>query len=220
MAKVKRCGVYVRVSTDLQHTDAQESELKAFIQARGWVIHRIYADRGVSGAQKSRPALDQLWTDCRKRKIDVCLVWSLDRLARSLKQLIESLEEFRQLGMDFISLKQNFDTSTSSGRLLMHMVASFSEFERDLIRERTMAGMAEARRRGRPIGRPPLRKFLVNEIEEIKALHRKDHVSIRQLAIRFGTTQWTVARLVAKRPSVPATGPYHEGELENTGRLR
>src|SRR5580692_4505938 len=100
----KRVGVYVRVSTaDKQSTAMQESELKAFAGKRRWVIHRIYSDQGESGAKSHRPALDEMWADCRKRKIDIVLVWSLDRLARSLKQLIEGLEELGQLGIDLVS---------------------------------------------------------------------------------------------------------------------
>jgi DNA invertase Pin-like site-specific DNA recombinase len=199
MQKAKRCGLYVRVSTDLQQTDMQESELRAYAESRGWAIYKIYADKGFSGAKPSRPALDEMWADCRKRRIDVVAVWALDRLSRSLKELIGALEQFRQLGIDFVCLKQDLDTSTSAGRLLFHVIASVCEFERDLVRDRTVAGMAEARRRGKHIGRPSLRKFNDGEEREIAASRQNNGTSIRQLAIRFGTTQWMVQRILAKR---------------------
>jgi DNA invertase Pin-like site-specific DNA recombinase len=201
MQKARRAGLYVRVSTDSQQTDMQESELRRYAQARGWVVQKIYADRGISGAKNSRPALDEMWADCRKRRIDLCIVWSLDRLSRSLKELIGALEKFRQLGVDFACLKQDLDTSTSGGRLLFHVIASVCEFERDLIRERTVAGMAEARRKGKHIGRPPLKKFDDAEEREIRTVWRNDGISIRRLALRFGTTQWMIRKMLVEKPN-------------------
>lgn len=199
MARPKRVGIYARCSTPEQSTEAQVASLKEFAAARGWSVHKVYEDHGISGGKASRPALDEMWVDCRKRKIDICLVWSLDRLARSLKQLIQGLDEFRQLGIDFVSLKQDMDTTTSVGRLLFHVVGAVAEFERDLIRDRVVAGMAQARRKGKHIGRPPLRKFSVVEVEQIRAARREELASIRQLAIRFGTTQWMVSRILGEQ---------------------
>src|ERR1700691_842307 len=121
----KVAGLYVRVSTDdgRQDTKLQENELRTLAAKRGWRILKVYQDYE-SGAARHRAGLDELWRDCRRGKLDVVAVWSLDRLARSLKQLIESLEEFRRLKIDFVSLKQDgMDTTTSSGRLLFHVVA-------------------------------------------------------------------------------------------------
>jgi DNA invertase Pin-like site-specific DNA recombinase len=140
-----------------------------------------------------------MWADCRRRKIDLVLVVALDRLARSLKQLIEALDEFGRLGIDFVCLKQDIDSTNSASRLLFHIVGAVAEFERDLIRERTIAGMAEARRKGVHIGRPALRKFVDADEREIRTLRRRDRVSVRQLAIRFGTTQWMVKRILEKQ---------------------
>jgi DNA invertase Pin-like site-specific DNA recombinase len=201
MNKTKRCGLYVRCSTESQQTDMQEVELREFAEARGWTIHKVYVDRGISGAKTSRPALNEMWADCRKRRIDICVVWALDRLSRSLKELIGALEQFRQLGVDFACLKQDLDTSTSGGRLLFHVIASVCEFERDLIRERTVAGMAEARRKGKHIGRPPLRKLGDAEEKEIATGHWQDGISVRRLALQFGTTQWMVRKILEKPES-------------------
>lgn len=199
MANEKVVAIYARVSTaDRQDTKTQENELRVLAEKRGWRIYRVYSDRGESGAKEKRPALSELWRDCRQGRIDVVCVWSLDRLARSLKQLIESLEEFRKLGIDFISMKQDgMDTTTSSGRLLYHVVASVSEFERDLIRERVVAGMAQARRDGKHCGRPRLKQFSPADVDRIRTQRSKDRASIRQLAIQHRTTQYTINRILA-----------------------
>jgi DNA invertase Pin-like site-specific DNA recombinase len=113
--------------------------------------------------------------------------------------VIGALEKFRQLGVDFLCLKQDLDTTTSGGRLLFHVIASVCEFERDLIRERTMAGMAEARRKGKHIGRPPLKKFDEAEEREIRTVWQKDGVSVRQLALRFATTEWMIRKILVEK---------------------
>jgi len=197
MAKERVVGVYTRVSTaDRQDTKAQESELRAFAEKRDWKIYRVYSDRGESGAKEKRPALDELWRDCKQGRLDIVCVWSLDRLARSLKQLIESLEEFRRLKIDFVSFKQDFDTTSSAGRLLFHVVGAVAEFERDLIRERVIAGMAQARRDGKHCGRPRLRQFSLADIERIQVARDRERASVRQLAIQNRTTQYTIGRIL------------------------
>jgi len=199
--KLKVAGLYVRVSTNdgRQDTKLQENELRTLAAKRGWRIFKVYRDCE-SGAVRHRAGLDELWRDCRHGKLDVVAVWSLDRLARSLKQLIESLEEFRRLKVDFVSLKQDgMDTTTSSGRLLFHVVASVAEFERELIRERVVAGMAEARRRGRRIGRPKKKEFSALAVEEIRKARQSDQASIRGLAKRFAATEYIVKQVLAQR---------------------
>src|SRR5207237_1758145 len=113
-----------------------------------------YVDIGVSGAQRRRPQLDTLIQDARKRRFDVVLVWKFDRFARSVKHLVDSLEEFRALGIDFISYTEGVDTTTPTGQLLFHIVGAVAQFERDLIAKRVRAGIAHARAMGRRIGRP------------------------------------------------------------------
>ena len=199
--KLKVAGLYVRVSTNdrRQDTKLQENELRTLAAKRGWRIFKVYRDCE-SGAVRHRAGLDELWRDCRHGKLDVVAVWSLDRLARSLKQLIESLEEFRRLKVDFVSLKQDgMDTTTSSGRLLFHVVASVAEFERELIRERVVAGMNAARRRGRRIGRPKKKEFSALEVEEIRKARQSDQASIRGLAKRFAATEYIVKQVLAQR---------------------
>jgi DNA invertase Pin-like site-specific DNA recombinase len=191
---VKRAAIYVRVSTVEQETDLQEHELQEYCERRGW-SSLVYRDKGQSGARNDRPALTVMMNDLRRRKIDVVVVWALDRLARSLKQLLSIAEECRSVGADLVSLKQSVDTTLPAGRLTFQV----AEFEREMLRERVKAGMAQARRSGKHVGRPALRRFQVTEIEKMKLL-RSQGMSVRRLATDFGTTQWMAARLTDSEP--------------------
>jgi DNA invertase Pin-like site-specific DNA recombinase len=132
----------------------------------------------------------------------VIVVWALDRLARSLKQLLSIAEECRSLGVDLASLKQNVDMTLQAGRLTFQVLGAVAEFEREMLRERAKSGMAQAKRSGKHIGRPALRQFEPSEVDKMR-LKRSQGTSVRKLAIDFGTTQWTVERLTA--PSATAT---------------
>jgi len=156
----------------------------------------LYRDHGQSGAKNDRPALNALLADLRRRKTDVVVVWALDRLARSLKQLLSIAEECRSLGVDLVSLKQNVDTTLPAGRLTFQVLGAVAEFEREMLRERVKAGMAQARRSGKHVGRPARRKFHATDIEKMK-LMRSQGASVRKLATDFGTSQWMAARLTA-----------------------
>ena len=191
----KRAAIYIRVSTAEQETEMQEVELLEYCQRRGWESI-LYRDHGQSGAKQDRPALNALLSDLRKRKVDVILVWSLDRLARSLKQLLSISEECRSLGVDLVSLRQSIDTTLPAGRLTFQILGAVAEFERELLRERVKAGMAQARRAGKRIGRPALRHFGPTELERIRSM-RTQGASVRKLAKYFATTQWMISRLVA-----------------------
>lgn len=194
--KVKRAGIYVRVSTGEQDTAMQEEELKESAERRGWDT-KIYRDQGQSGAKENRPGLDSLLADVRRRRIDVVMVWSLDRLARSLKQLLALAEEFQALGVDLCSHKQSIDTASPAGRLTYQVLGAVAEFEREMLRDRVRAGIAFAQRAGRRLGRPPLRRFDSDEVSEIKKLGHRG-ASVRSLAIQFKTTQCIVSKLLAQ----------------------
>src|ERR1035441_8916908 len=151
-----RAALYARIST-LNHgqdPEVQLGELREFCQRRGFAIAQEYVDKGISGSREKRPALDKLLTDCRKRLVDAVVVYRYDRFARSLRQVVNVLEEFRSLGIDFISLHEGVDTSTPNGRLVFGIFASIAEFERELIRDRVRSGLAVARARGKRLGRP------------------------------------------------------------------
>jgi DNA invertase Pin-like site-specific DNA recombinase len=149
----KTVALYARVSTLDQSCAMQLEDLRRYA-ARFGRSHE-YVDVGVSGAQRRRPQLDALMKDAHKRLFDVVLVWKFDRFARSVKHLVDSLEEFTALNIDFISYTDGIDTTTPSGELLFHIMGAVAQFERDLIAERVRAGIAHARAQGKRIGRPP-----------------------------------------------------------------
>jgi DNA invertase Pin-like site-specific DNA recombinase len=199
MNDAKRAAIYVRVSTVEQDTGLQETELREYCDRRGW-NYVVYRDKGQSGAKNERPALNSMLSDLRRRKFDVIVIWKLDRLARSLRQLLTIGEECRSLGVDLVSLRQNIDTTLPAGRLTFQILGAVAEFERELLRERVKAGMEQARRTGKHCGRPALRKFQIGDIEQIRQL-RSNGMSVPKLAKDFGTSQWMVARLINKSPA-------------------
>jgi DNA invertase Pin-like site-specific DNA recombinase len=155
---MKRTALYARVSTNngQQDPEMQLRELREYAAHRDLTITAEYVDQGVSGAKESRPSLNRLMIDARQRKIDCVLVWKLDRFARSLKHLVNALAEFEALGVAFVSLRDNLDLSTPSGRLMFQIIGAMAEFERALIQERVKAGLRNARAKGKQLGRPKL----------------------------------------------------------------
>lgn len=156
--KPEKVAIYARVSTvdKGQDVNLQLCDLRTYADARGWKVFKEYLDVGQSGSKEQRPSFSQLMEDARKRKIDIVLVWRLDRLGRSLKHLIVSLDELKTLGVGFVSFKESLDFTTPTGRLMFHLLGAFSEFEKELIRERVKAGVAHARAKGKRLGRRPL----------------------------------------------------------------
>ncbi len=151
-----RVALYARIST-LNHNqdpEMQLRELREYCARRGFQIVGEFADKGISGSRERRPALDKLMGECRARRVDAVVVYRYDRFARSLRHLVNALEEFRALGVDFVSLHEGVDTSTPNGRLIFGIFASIAEFERELIRDRVRSGLAAAKARGRRLGRP------------------------------------------------------------------
>jgi DNA invertase Pin-like site-specific DNA recombinase len=153
--KQLRCVFYVRVSTNNGHQnpEVQLNDLRPFAQSRGWSLVGEYVDH-CTGSKESRPELNRLLADARQRKFDVIVVWKLDRFARSLKHLVVALAEFESLGVQFVSLKDNLDLTTASGRLMFQIIGAMAEFERSLIQERVRAGLRNARAKGKRLGRP------------------------------------------------------------------
>src|ERR1044071_4678184 len=152
---MNRAAIYARVSThNGQKPEMQLNEVRAYCQRRQWEVAGEYVDTGISGSKEHRPALDRLLSDCRKRRGDGVVVYRYDRFARSLRQLVNALEEFRSLGIEFVSLHEGVDTSTPNGRLVFGIFASIAGFERELIRDRVKSGLAAARAKGKPLGRP------------------------------------------------------------------
>jgi DNA invertase Pin-like site-specific DNA recombinase len=164
---MKRVIIYARVSTKEQNIDMQLIDLKQYAEARGLNIVREYIDYA-SGSKSDRVNYKKLFDDVRKRKTDSVLVWKFDRFARSTKELINALEEFNNLGVDFISYKENVDTSTPAGKILFTMISAFAEFERSIIRERVIAGMEKAKLRGAKIGRPKIPPFTIQKLIDMR----------------------------------------------------
>src|ERR1035441_3292393 len=190
---MKKTAIYIRVSTTEQEIGLQENELREFAERRGWQ-YEIFTDRGQSGATHRRAGLKQLLQQLRRKKFDVLAVWSLDRLARSLRQLLTISEECKTLNVDIVSLKQNIDSTLPAGRLTFQVLGAVAEFEREMLRERVKAGMNQARRVGKHIGRPARCRLGRAEIEKIRLL-RLQGKSVRQLANEYGASQWMIARL-------------------------
>lgn len=182
-----RSAIYARVSTKDQSCEMQMRDLRVYCTARGFTIIREYIDIGQSGAKDSRPELNELMADARKRRFDSILVWRFDRFARSTKHLLLALEEFRSLGIQFISYQENIDTSSPLGQALFTIVSAVAQLERDLIRERVSAGVRNARANGKQFGRP---RRIVNQ-DEIRRL-RSDGASLRQIAEKLGVGYGTV----------------------------
>jgi DNA invertase Pin-like site-specific DNA recombinase len=134
----------------------QLRELREFAERRGWNVVEEYVDHGISGSKDSRPALNRLIGDAHHRKLDIVLVWKIDRWGRSLKHLVTSLADLDAYGVAFVSLQDNLDLATPSGRLMMQLLGAMSEFERALIQERVCAGLRNARAKGKQLGRPRL----------------------------------------------------------------
>jgi len=149
-----RAALYGRVSTADQTSENQFIELRRYAETRGWTVVE-YRDEGVSGSRESRPALDRMFKDARRRRIDVVVCWRLDRLGRNLRHLVMALEELQTLGVGFVSLNEGINALTAAGKLQMHILAAIAEFERSRIIERVHAGLARARAQGRRLGRPP-----------------------------------------------------------------
>ena len=164
----KSVAIYARVSTDRQTTDSQLIELRDFVRRAKWKVYREYIDNGYSGKNTQRPAYTEMLSDARYRRFDLLLVWKLDRLSRSLKDLITTLDELGHLGIDFVSYDNQLDTSSPSGKLVFSIIGAVAEFERDIIGERVRAGLANARLKGKKLGRPQIPKSDQKKIITLK----------------------------------------------------
>jgi DNA invertase Pin-like site-specific DNA recombinase len=197
--KAKRAALYVRVSTGEQNSEPQERALREYIQRRGWKLQKIYRDQGISGASSKRPALTELLKDCRRGSVDVLVVWKFDRFARSLNALISGLETCRSLGIDFVSVTEAVDTSLPAGELVFQMIGAVAQFERSLIAERVKSGLANARAKGKILGRPPLRKLCSRETAQLRLERKRNKLPFRDLAKKFGVSVWTAHSLCVHR---------------------
>ena len=153
---INRVAIYARISTSNHGQDVsmQTRELRQFAEARGWQIAGEYVDEGISGTKDSRPELNRLMADASKRRFDVVCVWKFDRFARSVSHLLRALEQFNALGIAFVSLSEQMDTTTPTGKMVFTVLGAVAELERSLIAERVRAGLRNARAKGKRLGRP------------------------------------------------------------------
>ncbi len=187
---MKRAALYLRVSTLDQHPETQLYDVRQLAKQRGHEIVQEYTDK-ISGTRARRPGLDQLMADARRGKFDVVLVWAFDRMARSVKHLLEVLDELSHLNIEFVSFRENIDTGGPLGRAIIVIIGAIAELERNLIVERVRAGMRRAKLEGRHIGRPALQID-----QQAVARDRQAGMSLRQLAKSHGISRASVARVL------------------------
>jgi DNA invertase Pin-like site-specific DNA recombinase len=187
----QRVAIYARVSTQDQAAQMQLDCLREYASARGLRVVEEYVDQGVSGARSRRPALDRLMDAARKRALDVVLVYRFDRFARSVRHLLEALDEFHGLGVGFVSYTENLDTATPMGRCMFAIMGALAELERALILERSAEGQRRARARGVHVGRP---RRSVDA--DMVGYWRKQGESLRTIATRIGTSTSIVRRVL------------------------
>ena len=192
--RTKSVAIYARVSTDRQKVDMQLNELRQFVDRSGWNIHEEYIDQNFSGGNTKRPAFTAMMDAARKRKFDLLLVWKLDRLSRSLKDLIVTLDDLRVYGIDFLSYDNNLDTSTPTGKLVFQIVGAVAEFEKEIIRERVVAGLATARNKGKRLGRPPISKYVYDQALKM----RSEGLSFRNIGKVLGIDEGTIRKRARK----------------------
>ena len=187
----KRVALYLRVSTGEQTTENQRRELEAVAKQRGWQIVAVYEDKGVSGAKgrDKRPQFDAMLKDAVRGQYDVLAVWAVDRLGRSLQDLVATLSDLHGAGVDLFLHRQAIDTTTPSGKAMYQMLGVFAEFERSMIQERVKAGLERAKAKGVQLGRPRLPG---KRREEILRLHREgtsQRAIARSVGVALGTVQ-------------------------------
>ena len=185
-----KLAIYARVSTEDQKVDLQLDALRQYAEARQLVIFKEYVDH-ISGAKDSRPALNEMLADARRRRFDAVVVWKIDRLGRSVAHLLTVLSELHALGVSFVSLQEAIDTATPAGKMVFTFLGAVAEFERAIISERVRSGMKAAKKRGRKCGRPKCRV----DIKQLQKL-RSEGKSLRQIAQVTGVSHPSISRLL------------------------
>jgi len=202
----KKVAIYTRVSTMDQHPEMQKRELVDYVKRRGWSLYKEYTDKGVSGAVERRRALDELLDDCRRKRVNIVVVWKFDRFARSLKQLLNALELFRTLGIAFVSCTEAIDTSLPHGEMLFQIIGAIAQWERSLIAERVRAGLQHARSKGKRLGRPPLSTLTAEEIAKLRKERFRNQTPFRTLAMKYGISVFTAHKHCARHRKSVGSG--------------
>jgi DNA invertase Pin-like site-specific DNA recombinase len=195
MNNPKRVALYARVSTDGQTTENQRRELRVAVERNGWTIAVEYIDHGISGAKgrKDRPQFDALLRAVARKEFDVVAAWSVDRLGRSLQDLVGFLSDLQSKKIDLYLHQQALDTSTPSGKAMFGMLGVFAEFERSIIQERVKSGLARARAKGRTLGRPKAGAVIEERIRELAARGMGKVKIAKTLGVGVSLTQRVLA---------------------------
>jgi DNA invertase Pin-like site-specific DNA recombinase len=193
---MKRVAIYLRVSTSKQETGNQRRELEAVASRSGWQVVKIYEDAGISGAKgrDKRPGLDAMLKAVNAKEFDMVAAWSVDRLGRSLTDLLGILQGLHDKGVDLFLHQQGLDTSTTAGKAMFQMLGVFAEFERGIIRERVNAGLARARANGTKLGRRRVKPSIEQRIQEL----RKGGMGILKIGREVGVGTSVVQRVVSE----------------------
>jgi len=199
---MKRVAIYSRVSTDQQTTANQEDALRQIAERRGWNVVHVYTDNGISGSKgrKDRPGLDAMLKDAGRRTFDVLMVWAIDRLGRSLVDLLHTIQNLEAVGVDLFIDQQNIDTTTPMGKLVFSITGAFAEFERSMIQERIKAGIKRAQAKGIKFGRPKVSATVEREVRH--RLGGGDGILKVARSMRIGTG--VVQRIKKEMTSIPA----------------
>jgi DNA invertase Pin-like site-specific DNA recombinase len=198
----KRAAIYVRVSTDKQTVENQVRELRQIAERRGWEVVEQYSDAGISGSKgrNGRPGLDLMLNDAKRRKFDVVMAWAIDRLGRSLVDLLSTIQELEAAGVDLYLDQQSIDTTTPMGKLMFQVTGAFAEFERSMIRQRVHAGLKRAVEQGKTLGRPRISEKVEKRIQE----QLRAGKGILKVAQEVGVGHGTVERIAREMPR-----PFH-----------
>ena len=196
-----RAAIYARVSTSNNGQDprVQTREIREYCERRGWQIAGEYVDAGISGAKDSRPELNKLMADAHRRRFDAVVVWKFDRFARSVSHLLRALENFNALGVGFVSLSEQIDTSTPTGKMVFTVLGAVAELERSLIAERVRAGLRNARAKGTRLGRPRI-SVDASRVARLRAEGR----TVREIAVTLGVSRSLVHKTLANRVALGA----------------
>jgi len=197
----KRAAIYVRVSTDKQTVENQVRELRQIAERRGWEVVAQYSDAGISGSKgrDGRPGLDTMLKDASKRRFDVVMAWAIDRLGRSLIDLLGTIQTLEACGVDLYLDQQSIDTTTPAGRLMFQVTGAFAEFERSMIRQRVHAGLKRAVEAGKTLGRPRTSERVEKRIQEQLRVGKGINKVAREVGVGTGTVH-RIAQEMSRRP--------------------
>jgi DNA invertase Pin-like site-specific DNA recombinase len=198
----KRAAIYVRVSTDRQTVENQLRELRQIAERRGWEVVKEYNDAGISGwkGRNDRPGLDEMLKDAQRRRFDVIMSWAIDRLGRSLIDLLGTIQQLEACGVDLYLDQQAIDTTTPTGRLMFQITGAFAEFERSMIRQRIRAGLRRAVEAGKQLGRPKIDPALEKRIQSQLRAGKGMLAIARECKVGTGTVQRIAREMEAARP--------------------